>query len=184
MTEEKLLEKQKMLQKYFTLLRVLGADDAKLIDPAQVVTAPWPRFRCQYGCGSYGKSFCCPPRTPEGDSMQKIIDCYDTAILFQFKRMGNLTEVARKVARQLFLDGYYKVIGLGSGPCKICPVCTLAQPSAEGTEPCCRFPEQAIPAMEACGIDVFATARGCGFPIHTLAEEDEPKHFYGLLLIE
>jgi len=37
--------------------------------------------------------------------------------------------------------------------------------------------------MEACGIDVFATARAQGLPIHTLRERNEPHNLYGLLLL-
>jgi hypothetical protein len=38
--------------------------------------------------------------------------------------------------------------------------------------------------MEACGVDVFATARVAGFPIHTLRERGEAHNLYGLLLLE
>ena len=172
-------DKMEQMQRYFTLLSVLGADDAKLIHPASVVTAPWTVFKCQYGCGSYGKSWCCPPHAPSHDKTREIIDSYETAILFHFKRMGNLTEVAQKVARQMFLDGYYKAAAMGSGPCRLCPVCALEENGGA-----CRFPEKAIPAMEACGIDVYATARANGCEINTLSDKDEPKNFYGLLLVE
>jgi hypothetical protein len=38
--------------------------------------------------------------------------------------------------------------------------------------------------MEACGIDVFATARANGFPIEVLTDRSCPENCYGLLLIE
>jgi hypothetical protein len=38
--------------------------------------------------------------------------------------------------------------------------------------------------MEACGIDVFATARGNNYPIEVVRDEDSEQNRYGLLLIE
>jgi len=39
-----------------------GALSAKVIEPGSIVTAPWVRLKCQFGCGRYGKSHCCPPK--------------------------------------------------------------------------------------------------------------------------
>ena len=38
--------------------------------------------------------------------------------------------------------------------------------------------------MEACGIDVFATARANGFPIEVVKDESCEDNYYGLVLIE
>ena len=38
--------------------------------------------------------------------------------------------------------------------------------------------------MEACGIDVFATVRANGFPIEVVRDQEDPQHYYGLVLIE
>lgn len=38
--------------------------------------------------------------------------------------------------------------------------------------------------MEACGIDVFATARGNGFPLEVLTNRGCQRTFYGLLLAD
>jgi hypothetical protein len=38
--------------------------------------------------------------------------------------------------------------------------------------------------MEACGIDVFSTAKNNGFPINVLKSKDEVQNYYGLVLIE
>jgi len=37
--------------------------------------------------------------------------------------------------------------------------------------------------MEACGIDVFATARGAGFPIEVVRDYQSAQNYYGLLLL-
>jgi hypothetical protein len=38
--------------------------------------------------------------------------------------------------------------------------------------------------MEACGIDVFKTARGNGFPIAVVKTHGEEKNIFGLILVE
>jgi hypothetical protein len=38
--------------------------------------------------------------------------------------------------------------------------------------------------MEACGIDVFATARTHGFTINVVMDHGDPQHYFGLVLIE
>jgi predicted metal-binding protein len=48
----------------------------------------------------------------------------------------------------------------------------------------CRHPEEARPAMEACGIDVFATVRKHGFTINVVKEVTDPQHYFGLVLFE
>jgi len=38
--------------------------------------------------------------------------------------------------------------------------------------------------MEAAGIDVYATARGNGFPIEVVKDHSCPQDYYGLVLVE
>ena len=38
--------------------------------------------------------------------------------------------------------------------------------------------------MEAAGIDVYATARGNGFPIDVVTDHACPQNYYGLVLVE
>jgi len=39
-------------------------------------------------------------------------------------------------------------------------------------------------SMEACGIDVYAAARGNGFPVQPLREKGETQNDYCLLLVD
>ena len=162
------------LEKYLNMLTEGGADPAIVIDPHEVVTAPWTVFKCQFGCGHYGKNHCCPRAAPSYEKTRAILDSYDTAILFRIHGW-NATQMAHDCSRELFLDGYYKSIAFGSGMCKLCAECDPAG---------CRRPERAIPSMEACGLDVFATGRRFGLEIHTLRCEDETRSHFGLVLVE
>jgi len=77
---------------------------------------------------------------------------------------------------EMFLDGYYKAWSMGSGPCRLCEECDLTNPCKEGYK--------ARPAMEACGIDVYKTARDNGFPIEVVRTHGEEKNIYGVILAE
>jgi predicted metal-binding protein len=81
-----------------------------------------------------------------------------------------------KLEIEIFLDGYYKAWSLVSGPCRLCEECDLSTP--------CRHGLEARPSMEACGIDVFKTARDNGFPIEVLRTREEERDIFGLILVE
>ncbi|MGB9804392.1 DUF2284 domain-containing protein, partial [Desulfofundulus sp.] len=52
------------------------------------------------------------------------------------------------------------------------------------TEGACRRPVEARPSLEACGIDVFQTARSNGLNLTPAREPDEPCPRVGLLLLD
>jgi predicted metal-binding protein len=154
----------------------LGAVEAKPIDPKSVVLASWVRLKCQFGCPHYSTRLCCPPYTPTPEEFQKVLDCYEKAILFHSRGMEvRPGDIAFELEQDLFFQGFYKALGLGAGPCWLCRECNLEQ---------CIHPLQARPAMEACGIDVYATARANGYPIQVVRDRTEIPNRYGLILIE
>lgn len=163
------------LQAFLASACELGAQDAKPIDPASVVTAAWVRMKCQYGCGDWGSNLCCPPHTPTPDQTRAVLDCYRRAILVHCKPGVRVRELIVALEREVFLAGHYKAFGLACGPCHLCGECNF-----EG----CTHPYQARPAMEACGIDVYATARGNGFPIEVVRDRTCDQNYYGLLLVD
>ena len=73
------------LEKYCAHAVEKGVTHAKQVHPSTVVTAPWVRLKCQYGCPNYGKSHCCPPETPTPDQTRAVIDSYHHAILFHYE---------------------------------------------------------------------------------------------------
>jgi predicted metal-binding protein len=48
----------------------------------------------------------------------------------------------------------------------------------------CVHADRARPSMEACGIDVFTTARGYNLPIKVVRERTDPRNSYALVLVE
>ena len=152
-----------------------GALGAKAISPADVATAEWVRWKCQFGCGGYGTSLNCPPNTPTPERTRTMLDGYSQAILFE-SPPGEAKRIAVELERELFLAGYYKAFGLGAGRCRLCDECSVD----EG----CRHPREARPSLESCGIDVYATARAQGFTIEAVRTRDDPQHYYGLVLVQ
>lgn len=163
------------MEKYKELLKSKGADLAIFIDPSSVVTAAWTIYKCKFGCGSYGKNHCCPPNVPTYKETQDMLNCYSKALLFRTHEINTITPLAVEIAREMFLDGYYKVIAFGDGDCLKCSKCNPER---------CNFPGKTVPSMEACGIDVFATVCANGIQIKTLREKGELQNHFGLILAE
>jgi predicted metal-binding protein len=158
-----------------------GMEGAKVIDPHSIVTAEWVRMKCQFGCPGYGGRLCCPPHTPEPDVTRKVLDSYEKALFVhqrsnQGRRAKDFNETLVRLEIEIFLDGYYKAWSMGSGPCRLCKECDVTDH--------CKHAYEARPSMEACGIDVFKTARDHGFPIEVVRSHEETRNIYGVILVE
>lgn len=163
------------LERFLARARELGALDAKVIDPRTVATAAWVRMKCRYGCGGYNQSYCCPPRTPTPPETRQVLDCYSRAVLIHCNEDAEPTRIVADLEREIFLSGYYRALGFGSGPCDLCQECAMDE---------CTQPSRARPAMEACGIDVFATAHANGFEIEVVRDRSCAQNYFGLVLVE
>ena len=151
--------------------------DVCIISPSDVETAAWVRLKCQFGCGGYGQCLVCPPFTPTPQKMRQVLDSYKRAILIHFTPEAHVKTTVAELEREFFLRGAWKAFGLGAGPCDFCKIC-------EVEEQWCRYPRRARPAMEACGIDVFSTAKKAGFPIEVVRTTRQCPNFYGLILVD
>lgn len=174
------------LEKYCEMARGSGATHAKVIHPNTVVTAAWVRFKCLFGC-PYKHRYSCPPHTPTPEETRATLDSYVRAILFHVeapssrergKNMVAYLDALVKLEGELFKDGYYKAFVMLAGPCVLCRECG----KTEGIP--CRLPARTRPSMEACGIDVFQTARNNGFFIRTLRDKSETQNLYCLMLVD
>jgi predicted metal-binding protein len=153
-----------------------GVKGARIVSPAEVETAAWVRLKCQFGCDGYRQCLVCPPfTTPE--QMRQVLNGYRRAILIHFEPQADTKDIVVDLEREVFLRGAWKAFGLGAGPCYLCKTC----PAEPGK---CRHPEKTRPAMEACGIDVFTTARKAGFPIEVVRTTRQCPNYYGLVLVD
>lgn len=169
------------LEKYATMARAGGAEEASIIPARNVVTAEWVRLKCQFGCSGWGKRLCCPPFTPTPETTRRMLKEFHLALIYTYRRNDDrrgrrrMAKLLAAIERQAFLDGHYRALGMGAGPCRFCAAC---DPAAA-----CRFPELARPAMEACGIDVYATCRNSGIALEVATDRRRGGRYVSLVLI-
>jgi predicted metal-binding protein len=173
------------LHKYIDRAHAMGMSRAKIIDVSSVVTGYWVRMKCQFGCGCYGTRWTCPPYSPTPEYTKNMLAEYSKGLLMQIedipakkepKIRAQLEHCVADLERELFLDGYYKAFGMAAGPCRLCRTCDITH--------YCKYPEHARPAMEACGIDVYQTARNNDFTLEVVKSEDVCCSYVALILIE
>ena len=161
------MENKEMIEQALTL----GAHKAKVIKAGDIVLDRVFRDMCESNaCGRYGTCYMCPPDVGEIDSLMAEIRDYDYALVYQTvtqledsfdyegmveakKRTYPLAQSLRKVfaARNVT-----KVLHLGAGGCGVCETC------AKRTGEPCRFPERAMPSLEAYGVNVSQLAKAAG----------------------
>jgi predicted metal-binding protein len=90
--------------------------------------------------------------------------------------VDELNKIAVDIEQRMFFDGCFRAWSAGSGPCTQCKTCDVSRP--------CLHAERMRPSMEACGIDVFSTARGAGLPIEVLTSHADERDFYALVLVD
>jgi predicted metal-binding protein len=165
-------------QKYAVLAREMGAVDAVIIDISDVAFDPRTYIKCMYGCSTWGKNWTCPsaPGALKPWEAKEVLSHYKKGLLIHTHDKDISQRISFEIESKAYVDGYYFAFSMSD--CGLCPECTL--PDGEP----CRFPGMARPAMQAMGIDVFATARGQGLPIETLADESCKENWYSLVLFE
>jgi predicted metal-binding protein len=153
----------------------LGAKATTIIPADSIVTAPWVRVKCQYGCPFYGTRLTCPPYSPSPEQTREILAEYRHAILVEADVL-KVTPVVAALEREIFLAGHYKALGMGEGPCAQCEECSLDNG--------CKFPDKARPAMEACGIDVYQTLKNNDIEIKVAKTLKSSTRHHGVVLVE
>ncbi len=105
------------------------------IDPKKLRFDERARWKCRYGCSSYGKKSC-PPNVPDFDECVRFVNSYTKAFLFRFKvkdkedvkKAQNFMLEAEKFAAKPY------AIAIFPGGCLLCDEpcsdqCTKARPS-------------------------------------------------------
>jgi len=158
------------------------------MSPKNIVVSQWVRVKCTFGCRFYGKGGACPPNLPSVGECRAFFNEYKSGILFHFPKRVEKPEDRHvwtrqvnlkllKLEREVFLSGYYKTFLLFMDSCELCESCP-------GSREKCLNPKQSRPSPEGMAIDVFATVRKLGYPIHVLKDTSEEMNRYAILLIE
>ena len=145
-----------------------GAYRAKVIKAEKIVTDRAFRAMCESNaCGMYGKCYMCPPDVGDIDALMSELEGYDYALVYQtvtaledsydFEGMieakRSTYPLAQKLRESCEKMKIKKALHLGAGGCGVCEIC------AKRTGEPCRFPDRAMPSLEAYGINVSALAR-------------------------
>jgi len=165
----------KELKRYVKFARWAGALDVVLMKATDIVLDPRTILKCQFGCTGWRHNWTCPsaPGALTVWDFARIIKHYKKVLLVHTRDKKLSQNISYEIERQAFLDGYYFAFSLSD--CAVCKECCY--PKA------CRAPKKARPAMQALGIDVFATARKQGLPIKPLKTKDAQPDWYSLVLI-
>jgi predicted metal-binding protein len=155
-----------------------GLIDPKMIRAKDIVLGEWVRWKCKYGCPDYGKWLTCPPYSPTPTETRALLREYKRALLFRMKPdKRKMLRSLVNLERRIFLGGHRKALAFSGGSCNLCRVCNIRSRT-------CRKPEIARPSMEACGIDVFETARRAGCQISILKDKTSEFTYFGMILVD
>jgi predicted metal-binding protein len=170
------------------IIKSFGFSDYKWIGASDIVVANWVRFKCMFGCKSYGNKASCPPQVPSIQECKDFFSEYNRAVLIHIRKQLEFpddrlkwgkeinTELI-KVEREVFLAGYYKTFVLFMDECHMCYECALSRSE-------CHFKNESRPCPEALGVDVYATARKHNYPIEVLKNHSSEMNRFGILLID
>ena len=87
------------------LAKDLGAIEAKMITPDNIVVEDRVVLKCKSGCHWYGEKFVCPPFVPSPDEFRKILKEYKDVLVVKFQAKAEAEEdVGRSLLRNQF-DG-------------------------------------------------------------------------------
>lgn len=149
----------------------LGAYKTGIIDAREISLDRAFRAMCETNsCGMYGRCWMCPPDVGDIDVLISEVAKYDYALVYQTvtsledsfdfegmieakKRTYPIAQKLRDVFREC---GIERVLHLGAGGCGVCETC-----SRRTNEPC-RYPERAMPSLEAYGVNVSRLADVAG----------------------
>lgn len=148
-----------------------GAFKANVIETGAIETDKAFRAMCESNaCGMYGKCHMCPPDVGDIDVLMSEIKKYEYALVYQTvteledsfdfegmidarKKMPGISLKLRELFKEMKLCN---ALHLGVGNCGVCEKCSKVT-----GEPC-RFPELALPSLEAYGVNVSALAKASG----------------------
>lgn len=163
-------------------------NDYRWIKASQIEVAHWVRFKCTFGCTSYGKKGSCPPQVPSVEECRIFFSEYNDAVIFHFAKKVDrpedrvawsreLSKELVRLEREVFWEGYHKAFMLFMDECRLCSTCTGARVS-------CVNKDEARPGPESLAVDVFSTVRSSGYPIEVLRNYDEEMNRYAFLMVE
>lgn len=156
-------------ERWLHMARDAGFESSALLDAQALAFMPEVRDMCSADrCHQYGKNWVCPPacgsidecaaraaQFAKGLLVQTVGDIEDS---FDIENMMAIAAQHKErfiALRDQLLPLYPDLLAMGAGGCDFCERCTY--PDAP-----CRYPDKAIPSMEAYGLMVNAVCTQSG----------------------
>jgi predicted metal-binding protein len=168
------------------------ADHAAMVQTDQIRFVPAFRKACEQDtCRKYGSNWMCPPGIGPIEELRARAQSFKQGLLvqtvhavagsFDLKGMYAAKKDHDPVFRDIlaYFQGrpeFTRLLPLDAGACELCPRCTYLDDQTP-----CRFPDLAIPAMEAYGIDVINLEKAVGIPYY---HGPNAVGYVGLILFE
>ena len=168
------------------------ADHAAIALTSQISFVPEFRKACEQDtCRKYATNWMCPPGVGEFDVLKAKALEYKQGLFFQtvhqvassfdLKGMYAAKTVHDPIFRNIL--AYFRtrpeikrMLPLNAGNCDLCPRCTYL----DDKQPC-RFPDLAIPSVEAFGIDVINLEKAINIPYYN---GKNTVSYVGMILFE
>lgn len=169
---------------------ISGADKAEYIPAKDIILSAEFRKICQSNsCGLYGMCYMCPPDVGDIEELMDKVKQFPGGVLYQniyplddsFDYEGMVEAANRhfaiscKLQKAIAGRNEGKVLHLTKGGCGYCKRCA----KEEGFP--CRFPEKALPSLEAYGIDVYNTSKATSLKY---INGKNTVTYFGLVLME
>jgi len=162
-------------QPYIDLALQKGVCHAVLVTPEDIAFDGRTLLKCMFGCGDWGKGPTCPSRDGalKPWEMEPLLRKYKAVLIVHTHDKKAAQAASFAVERAAFLAG--DALAFSMSDCALCAECA----GHNGEE--CRNIRMARPSFHSVGIDVFATAKRLGLPLHTLANESEEQNWYAAI---
>ena len=166
-----------------------GADKAAALRGDQVILSADFRAICQgNACGNYGQCYMCPPDVGDIHALMAKVRSFETGIMYQavypledsfdFEGMQAAGAAFNAASRGIHHKAARIInvpwLHLAAGGCRSCEVCA----KRDGLP--CRKPEEALPSLEAYGVDVYHTASNAGL---SYIHGKDTVTYFGMLLM-
>lgn len=143
-----------------------------ILPTTELVFDPIFRSYCKdNACGKYGACWSCPPDVGSYGELRARVLSYDTVLVFSreypiqdLSDLPGMLEAGR--AHNRFTNRIHRLLRplypgcfvTGTGDCRLCDACTRP----EGLP--CRFPDEMLTSLEACGANVIDLAEKARLP--------------------
>lgn len=166
------------MEKYAEIAKSRGAVHALIISADDIVFDRRAILKCLWGCENQFEPnrIKCGSRGLDFEEAKSIILSYTEILLIHHHDQVKLSNIARKIERIAFLDGYYFACAMHC--CHLCRDCNI-----DAGKPC-HTPSKIRPCDQSFGIDLFKTVNTLGLPGRPLKSKEEVPNRYAFVLID